>query len=90
MEGSRGPWERGSRRSPKDVGGHGSGSSVLDVSSCVSPTGLCTWRELLSAHCAMFWEGMVFKFSCLPAMDLDCVVSTHAKVFAVSAGLMLT
>lgn len=68
----------------------GEGGPVLDVSSCVSLTGLCTWRELLLAHCAMFWEGMVFKFSCLPVMDLDCVVSTHAKVFAVSARLMLT
>ena len=68
----------------------GVGVPVLDVSSCVSPTGLGTWRELLLAHCAMFWEGMVFKFSCLPAMDLDCVVSTHAKVFGVSARLMLT
>lgn len=67
-------------------------SPVLDAptSSCVSLTGLYNWREKFLAYCDMIWEGMVFKFLCLLAVDLDCVVSTHSKVFAVSARLMLT
>lgn len=76
VEGSRRPWKRE--------------GPVLDVPSCVSLTALWNWREVLLAHSALFWEGMVFKFFCLPAMDFNSVVSTHSKVFAVSARLMLT